>query len=109
MTERHVPARRRTAHAGLVLIAWLSCAPLASHAADERVIERLDITQPLAFGYHIGDRFSREVRLTLRAPYARDLKALPAAGRFSEFLARDAPRIESTPRHGAPGHAMRLD
>lgn len=109
MTERHVPARRRAAHAGLLLIAWLWCAPLASHAADERVIERLDITQPRAFGYHIGDRFSREVTLTLRAPYALDMKALPAAGRFSEFLTLDAPRIETTARDGATDYAMRFD
>lgn len=82
---------------------------LAAHAVDERVITRLDIEQPRGFGYHIGDRLSRHITLELRAPYVLDTQALPAAGRFSDFLALDTPRITSSARDGATFYDIRFD
>lgn len=92
-----------------VLALGLSCLALTAVADDERVVLQFDIVQPRSFGYHIGDRFSREVKLVLRSPYVLDMTSLPAAGRFSEFLALDAPRIASAPRDGATFYDIRFD
>lgn len=103
MTERRRNAERR------LVGALMLCVPLAGLAVDERVIEQLDILQPRGFGYHIGDRFTREVKLTLRAPYVLDTKALPGAGRFNEFLTLEAPRVSSAARDGATFYDIRFD
>ncbi len=100
---------RRRKPAGVAMAALALATSLAAAAADERIITRLDIEQPRSFGYHIGDRFSRDIKLELRAPYVLDTKALPAAGRFSEFLTLDTPRITSSARDGATSYDIRFD
>ena len=89
MTER----RRLQFLAPVVLTTLALLWAAAGTAADERVIEQLDIRQPRTFGYHIGDKFTRIVKLQLRAPYALSSQALPAAGRLSEWLALETPQI----------------
>lgn len=78
-------------------------------AADERVVLQLDISQPRSFGYHIGDRLAREITLKLRQPYQLNQKALPAAGRWSEFLSLEAPTVTSAPCDNATCYSLRFD
>lgn len=92
-----------------LVLAWLCHGPLAAAASDERVILQLDIEQPRTFGYHIGDRFSRIVHLQLRRPYTLSTRALPAAGRFSEWLALEAPQVTSEQDAAATRYAIRFD
>ena len=77
-------------------------------AADERVIEQLDIVQPRTFGYHIGDKFTRTVSLQLRAPYTLDRNALPGAGRLSEWLSLEAPQVSVDERDGASHYEIQF-
>ena len=80
----------------------------AGTAADERVIEQLDIRQPRTFGYHIGDKFTRIVSLQLRAPYVLSSQALPAAGRLSEWLALETPQVTVEPGPQATRYEIRF-
>ena len=89
MTERRRPHVFTLAVCMALALIWTA----AGTAADERVIEQLDIRQPRTFGYHIGDKFTRIVSLQLRAPYALSSQALPAAGRLSEWLALETPQV----------------
>lgn len=92
-----------------VLSLCMALAHGAAVRADERVILQLDIEQPRSFGYHIGDRFARVVHLELRRPYALDIKTLPAPGRFSEWLALEAPVVTLEQRAETTRYALRFD
>lgn len=63
-------------------------------SAAETGVGRLEIEQPRAFGYQIGDKLERIVRLTLANPNRLDVDSLPERGRISASLAIDEPRIE---------------
>jgi len=96
-------------NAARLMLLCLALAQLAAARADERIIEQLDIEQPRSFGYHIGDRFSRVVQLALRQPYTLHGEALPTAGRFSEWLALETPRVTSERHADITRYEIRFD
>jgi mxaA protein len=104
MTERRRPQVLMLAACMALALTWAA----AGTAADERVIEQLDIRQPRTFGYHIGDKFTRIVSLQLRAPYALSSQALPAAGRLSEWLALETPQVTVEQRPQATHYEIRF-
>jgi mxaA protein len=75
------------------LVAVLSCPVLAQTQA----ILANEVIEPRSFGYVVGDKIRREVRLSVHADYRLDQASLPEAGRLDRWLEVAAPevRVES--------------
>lgn len=54
-----------------------------------------EVREPRTFGYVIGDRIRREVRLVVREDYRLDDTSLPDAGRLSLWLEAAAPAVRN--------------
>lgn len=71
-----------------ILSAWIACV-----SAEESPVLRFEVEQPRAYGFYIGDKFSRSIELELKKPYELDEKSLPKAGRLIPWLALESPLI----------------
>lgn len=58
-----------------------------------QVIFDNEVVEPRTYGYVIGDRIRREVRLVLRADYRLDEAGLPSAGRLDRWLELAEPEV----------------
>jgi mxaA protein len=76
-----------------LLLALLAC-PDLSHA---QAILANDIVEPRTFGYVVGDKIRREVRLSVRSGYRLDEAGLPKAGRVDRWLELAAPEVRAEP------------
>jgi mxaA protein len=76
-----------------VLLALLAC-PALSHA---QALLANDIVEPRTFGYVVGDKIRREVRLSVRSGYRLDEAGLPKAGRIDRWLEVAAPEVRAEP------------
>lgn len=76
--------------------------------ADEAAAERIDVEQPRAFGYVIGDKFERKVRLQLRKPYRLVAERLPRSGRLTEWLAIEQPQWDEAQRNTSTRYDIRF-
>lgn len=72
---------------------FLSCLLLTFSTSAEVRIERLDIQQPRAFGYQIGDQLKRIIHLDLNMPYKLTRSSLPEAGTLTQWLEIKQPEI----------------
>jgi mxaA protein len=69
---------------------------LASPAlSSAQAILGYDIIEPRTFGYVIGDKIRREVRLSVRPGYRLDEASLPKAGRLDRWLELAAPELRA--------------
>ena len=66
----------------------------AALATDGTAVAGLEVRAPRAFGYLIGDRFERDIKLSLNAPYRLQRDSLPRAGRLTPWLALEPPRVD---------------
>ncbi len=76
--------------------------------ANEKKIEQLDIQQPRTFGYQIGDKFDRIIKLKLNLPYVLDDSVLPKHGRITEWLTLEKPIVDLTIEDGVPQYHIKL-
>lgn len=72
----------------LALLVWPSM-------ASPQTILAYDIIEPRTFGYVIGDKIRREVRLSVRSGYRLDAASLPTAGRLDRWLELAAPKLRA--------------
>lgn len=71
-----------------------TCLAVATAAAEDIVVKRLEIVQPRTFGYQLGDKFERRISFLVHEPYVLDTDALPEPGKLNTWLAIEAPRIQ---------------
>jgi mxaA protein len=93
----------RAASAAAVLVAALA-SPALSQAQMQAIFAN-EVIEPRTFGYVVGDKIRREVRLSVQADYRLDLASLPQPGRLDRWLEVAAPevRVESI-RNGQRYH-----
>ena len=66
-------------------------------AAQSQTILENEVIDPRTFGYVVGDKIRREVRLSLRSGYRLDEASLPKAGRLDRWLQVAAPEVSVEP------------
>jgi len=95
MSNRSGFFRHRATSAAAFLVALLAWPALSQ--AQTQVILGNDVIEPRTFGYAVGDKIRREVRLTVHADYRLDQASLPEPGRLDRWLevARPEVRVES--------------
>ncbi len=64
-------------------------------AAEAPAITQLEVAEPRAFGYLIGDKLQRDVLLQVNAPYRLQLEQLPTGGRLTHWLTLEPPSIKT--------------
>jgi mxaA protein len=74
----------------LVLLAW-------SGLSQPQAILAYEVIEPRSFGYVVGDKVRREMRLSLHTGYRLDEASLPEAGRLDRWLEVAAPDISAEP------------
>lgn len=62
-------------------------------ALAQSPVANIEVTQPRAFGYQLGDKFERIIKLTLNKPYTLDESSLPEPGRLIPWLSIEAPQV----------------
>lgn len=72
---------------------------LPAGAAPGNVVTGMQQHQPREFGYQLGDKFEREVRMVVRAPFELVESSLPQTGRLNRWLSFDAATVNRS-RHG---------
>ena len=65
--------------------------------SQSQVILANEVTEPRNFGYAVGDKIRRELRLDLRDGYRLDVASLPEAGRMDRWLEVAAPEVRTEP------------
>lgn len=95
--------RPRAASAAAFLVAALACPVLPQ--AQMQAIFANEVIEPRTFGYVVGDKIRREVRLSVQADYRLDMASLPQPGRLDRWLEAATPevRVESI-RNGQRYH-----
>ena len=74
---------------------------VVSAAYAQSPILQFDVSQPRAFGYYLGDKFERVVKLSLTEPYKLDRDSLPKAGYLRPWLRVEKPVVQQNPiQHG---------
>lgn len=103
MRGRSAASRRRWCEAAclLVLLPWPAPSPA------QAILER-EVTDPRSFGYVIGDRLRRDVRLSVAAGYRLDAATLPEAGRLDRWLELAAPEVRSEQIQGGTRYRLIL-
>jgi mxaA protein len=74
----------------VVLLAWPALSQAQAILANE-------VIEPRTFGYVVGDKIRRELRLTLSSGYRLDEASLPEAGRLDRWLEVAAPEVRGEP------------
>jgi mxaA protein len=97
--------RHRGASKAAFLAAVLTC-PAPSQAQTQAILAN-DVIEPRSFGYVVGDKIRREVRLSVHADYRLDKDSLPEPGRLDRWLEVAVPevRVESI-RSGRRYHVV---
>lgn len=75
--------------------------------ADDAVVQHLEISQPRAAGYQLGDKFERVISLRLRSPYKLSTAEL-VPGRVNFWLAMEAPIVSETTSGDSNAYTIRL-
>lgn len=71
-------------------------------------IEYLEVEQPREFGFQLGDRFERKVRLGLRHPYELVRDSFPTQGRLNRWLAFHSYEVERKTTGSADDYEIAL-
>jgi mxaA protein len=97
--------RHRGVSIAAFVAAVLTC-PALSQAQTQAILAN-DVIEPRSFGYVVGDKIRREVRLTVHADYRLDQASLPEPGRLDRWLEVAVPevRVESI-RSGRRYHVV---
>ncbi len=77
----------------LIITIFVSLALMSHEIYAATDLLKLDVRQPRAFGYHIGDKFERLIELRVRKSYQFKKNSLPVPGRITRWLAMEAPQI----------------
>lgn len=90
----------------LALGAWLLLAaqPLQAQSA----IESLEHVPPRSFGWHIGDRFERDIVLRLHPPWRLDTDSLPPPGQHTHWLVLAPASVVERAAGGSTEYRVRL-
>jgi len=87
---------RHQARSAAAFLVALLAGPVLSQAQTQVILGN-DVIEPRTFGYVVGDRIRREVRLTVHPDYRLDQASLPRPGRLDRWLevAKPELRVES--------------
>lgn len=94
MTSRAIFLSSPLARLSIGLCSWFFAMALALAAETAAPIEYMEVEQPREFGYQLGDRFERRIRLRLRHPYELVLDSLPTPGRLNRWIAFHSHELE---------------
>lgn len=71
-----------------------NCAFAQTTPVNMDPVASIDVTQPRAFGYYLGDKFQRVVELSLNKPYVLDETRLPKVGKMIPWLRLETPEVD---------------
>ncbi|MGR8950251.1 MAG: hypothetical protein ACU84Q_19575 [Gammaproteobacteria bacterium] len=89
------------------LLALLAFATVNTCHGQSPIVQ-LDITQPRAYGYYLGDKFQRVINLTIAEPYKLDQKSLPKAAFLQPWFSIETPKVKKSDVHEGTNYLITL-